>query len=332
MHRRGANRLLAVVAAVCLWSVGSTAVRSEWLPVNQPMLPPEQSEARRLSREVIVTPMSHVTCPPLYGALPPRSPHSLYPSVPWNQLSSRTDGLDVDRLWRLRYAVYQELISQGSAPLLTLPEMGSGGINQVCLLHGRNDVVTNAQLIRIIGRAYPEVPPIIVAGAIAQQASDVERVFGVDILEQVVLGVPGLENMSIGIAQLRPTEAHLWGLGAVDLFDPAIAIYGMFTKVQLSVDRIAELQNPLAPVRSTDRYMLLSLAQNSPRAVDDFFKVGGDWSALLAKHNNTRVMRYYLVHFDWLVAHGWELPSDVDLEVWRSIVFSARVRDRDGAQ
>ena len=193
----------------------------------------------------------------------------------------------------------------------------------IALLHGRSDVLDNVTLIVDIAPDYEGIPAIMVAAAIAHQASDIERAFGVDILEQVALNVPGLDNMSIGIAQLRPSETESLGLGDVDLFEPEFAIRGMFSKMTTSDARIDALQSPISPLPPTDRLMLLSLAQNSPTAVDAFFAAGGDWPAVLAEANNQRVMRYFLVHLDWLLETGWELSGEIDLERWRAIVFSA---------
>jgi hypothetical protein len=266
-------------------------------------------------------------CPQRYPAIPPHSPHSSYHAVDWHCYPGQDTEPAGDPLWRARYLVYQELITYWSRS--AVPEKGTEAVpvesSAIALLHGRNDVLDNATLIAEVAPDYPEIPAIFVAASIAHQASDVERAFGVDILEQIAINFPGLDNMSIGIAQLRPTETESLGLGEVDLFDPEFAIDGMFTKIRLSGVRIDELQNPISPVPPTDRAMLLSLAQNSPTAVDAFFAAGGDWDAVLAQANNQRVMRYFMVHLDWLVECGWELPGDVDLGRWRAIVFSAPV-------
>jgi hypothetical protein len=230
-----------------------------------------------------------------------------------------------DAFWEARYAIYQGLISQGSAPLLNsdLGYLESSDGTPICLLHGRSDVLQNATLIRYIGALHPETPPIIVAAAIAEQASDVERVFGVDILEEAALTVlPGKEDMSIGIAQLRPTEMISLGLGGVDLFDPEMAVRGMYAKLALAGELMDDLASADAPLSPTERYMLLSLAQNHLGTVNDYYAVDGDWDQLMAMGNYARIMRYFLVHLDWLHESGWELPPDVDLDRWRRVVFS----------
>ncbi|MCU0519765.1 MAG: hypothetical protein MUF84_03595 [Anaerolineae bacterium] len=245
----------------------------------------------------------------------------------WAQVPDPTDEDAGDTLWEARYLIYQELISQGSTPLFR-----SGGDyleaedgTPICLLHGRSDVLDNSELIRTVAAEYPSIAPVVVAACIAEQASDVERIFGLDVLEKTILSVPGQENMSIGIAQIRPTEAMSLGLtlDPLDLFDPEIAVRGMVAKLRSVDQRIDTLQDPDNPVSLTERYMLLSLGQNSPGIADEYFQEAGNWNVLLSRDNNARVMRYFLVHLDWLVANGWELPEDVDLDHWRKIAFSS---------
>ncbi len=238
--------------------------------------------------------------------------------------------LEQELVHAARYTVYQGLISQGSC---SLPQVAAGapegeGEALLCPLHGRADVTANAETILAQGGEYLDVPPILVAAAIAEQASDVERLFGLDVLEKTVLQFPGKDNMSIGIAQLRPAEAQTLGLGAADLFDPEVAVRGMYAKIQQGNQRIDQLQDPAAPLSRTDRYMLLSLAQNNASVIEYFFELDGDWGQFLLHGNNARVMRYYLTHLDWLVANGWTLPEGVDLARWRQIVFS----DYEGPQ
>ena len=225
--------------------------------------------------------------------------------------------------WRKRYEWYQLLITTASEPLLEVATAPTDADKPALrLLHGRADVQANAALIQAEGRAYPDVPPVLVAAAIAEQASDVERIFGTDTLEKAALELPGLENMSIGIAQLRPTEIEGLGLGEADPFDPETAVRGMYAKIDLGNRRITELEDPAAPLSLTERYMLLSLAQNGTCEVDEYFALGGDWTTILLQDNNARVMRYFLVHLDWLLLNGWELPGDVNLDYWRELVFS----------
>jgi len=243
----------------------------------------------------------------------------------WRQYQAAVDKLEEDRLWEARYLIYQELISRSSAPLLFSDlgffELGDG--TPICLLHGRTDVLDNAETIRAVTDEYPRIPAIMVAAAIAEQASDVERIFGVDILEKAILSLPGRENMCIGIAQLRPTEAMSLGLGLADLFRPEAAVRGMCAKLNSANEHIDLLRDQTTPISPTDRYMLLSLAQNNLGSIDDYNRVGGDWDKLLRMHNYARVMRYFLIHLDWLVANGWKPPDGVDLDQWRRIAFSS---------
>ncbi len=245
----------------------------------------------------------------------------------WTQEPEVGEGDSIDALWEARYLLYQELISQGSAPLFRSGDdyLETEDGTPICLLHGRSDVLNNADLIRRVAAEYPAVAPVMVAAAIAEQASDVERIFGLDILEQTTLFLPGKENMSVGIAQIRPTEAVSLGiaLDPMDLFDPEIAVRGMVAKYRVTNEHIDSNQNPGAPLSLTERYMLLSLGQNSPGVADDFYAAAGNWAVLLGQNNNARVMRYFLVHLDWLLANGWELPEDVDLDFWRKVAFSS---------
>ncbi len=232
--------------------------------------------------------------------------------------------IEEGRRWEATYLVYQELISEGSAPLL-FPNGGyleSSDGTPVCLVHGRSDVQDNADLIRNLGSEYPGIPPVLVAASIAEQASDVERIFGLDIWEKAALAFPGWDDMSIGIAQLRHTEAISLGLGSGDLFDPETAVRGMYSKLQSADQQIDLIQDPASPLPLTDRYMLLSLAQNNPGSIYEYMQTSSDWKVLLSRRNNARVMRYYLVHLDWLLANGWSLPGGVDLDLWRQIVFT----------
>ncbi len=286
-------------------------------PVHTPA--PQASEA--------TDPVCHRPCPPLFPVYPPHSPGSPHRPVAWHYYP-RGGSADGDLLWKARYTVYQELTTHWSRSRVPRDESGimpeEGKI--ITVLHGRNDVLENAALILDAGQAYPEIPAIYVAAAIAHQASDIERIFGVDLLEELALNLPGLDDMSIGIAQIRPSETDWLGLGEVDLFEPEVAVEGMYNKFTHASARIDAVQSPLSPLPPTDRAMLLSLAQNSPAAVDAFFAAGGNWDLVLAQANNQRVMRYFLVHLDWLVNSGWELPGDVDLDRWRAIVFSAPAR------
>ncbi|MEZ4769338.1 MAG: hypothetical protein R2844_13040 [Caldilineales bacterium] len=126
------------------------------------------------------------------------------------------------------------------------------------LLHGRQDVLANSELIR---RFAVQDLELIVAASIAHQASDIkDRPFGADAVETFVL-----ENVnpdaSVGIAQLRPSEVVYWApeLIGADLLEPEIAVRVMTAKLEKADHYIARTY-PEASV--TDRTMLLALAQN----------------------------------------------------------------------
>ena len=214
--------------------------------------------------------------------------------------------------WWARYAFMQTAMTIGSSyPLRPL-------------LHGRQDARQNSHTIKSLAADYQDVAPVMVAAAIAEQASDVERLFGIDLWERAALSVlPSKQDMSRGIAQLRPSEQAGLGL-AGDLFDPATAIEGMYAKVSAASARIGEL-DPSESLAPTDRCMLLALAQNSGTGVvDQFFQANKDWATMLdpGKGNNARILRYFTLHLDWLLQEGWELPDGVDKDRWRQIVFA----------
>ena len=198
--------------------------------------------------------------------------------VVWTQELDSADEDAGDTLWEARYRIYQELISQGSAPLFRSGEdyLEAEDGTPICLLHGRSDVLANSELIQSVAEEYPGVAPAMVAAAIAEQASDLERIFGLDVLEKTTLFFPGQEDMSVGIAQIRPTEAMSLGLSLdpLDLFDPEIAVRGMVAKLRAVDERISALQDPAHPISLTERYMLLSLGQNSAGIVDGYVAAG----------------------------------------------------------
>lgn len=274
-------------------------------------------------------PRLHSWGPPVVCAAPVRkilsaseSPDDVYKILYQHRLA---EGLGKeDRFWEARYLLYQGLISRGSTSLLPpdAKDVVSGESLSLCPLHGRADVLDTEYLITALAGDYPDVEPIMVAAAIAEQASDVERVFGLDVLEKAVLSLSEENDLSVGIAQLRPQEAASLGLEDTDLFDPETAVRGMYVKIQAANERIDLLDDPDAPISLTDRMMLLSLAQNEIGNIDEFFSLQSDWTLMLGRDNHARVMRYFLVHLDWLIVNGWTLPEDVDLVQWRETVFS----------
>jgi RHS repeat-associated protein len=101
---------------------------------------------------------------------------------------------------------------------------------------GRKEVIRNAEQISALSTDY-SVDATMVAAAIAQQASDVERILG-DFSDELSEEVGAL---SVGISQLHRTELkefHAKGLLpsdiALDPYDPEVAIRGMAAKIQLN--------------------------------------------------------------------------------------------------
>ncbi|MBN2392409.1 MAG: DUF11 domain-containing protein [Anaerolineae bacterium] len=226
--------------------------------------------------------------------------------------------------WWIRYQFMQAGMSYGSHFSVFIPGP-TLGIIRPPILHGRRDVRLNRDMIQSVAVDYSDIAPIWIAAAIAEQASDVERFSGTDALEKTVLFFfPNKKgDMSRGIAQLKQSEQAGLGLTGQDLFDPAVAIQGMYAKVSAANNRINEL-DPTGSLAATDRYMLLALAQNSgSEPINLFFgDAKQDWKTMLGTKNWALILRYYTLHLDWLISMGWELPEGIDLDKWRETVFS----------
>ena len=224
------------------------------------------------------------------------------------------------------YDLVQNQFSFFSAP-------GSGP-----LIHGRQDVLANSELIR---RFAVQDMELIVAASIAHQASDIkDRPFGADALETFVL-----ENVkpdaSVGIAQLRPSEVVYWApeLIGADLLDPEVAVRVMTAKLE-KADRTISRTYP--NVNATDRTMLLALVQNDSSeiamhdTIDAFFvTANGDWPTLLASDQAksrgwTKQLRLMLVQVDWLVSEGWPKPAGLDRDRWAQVAFPLSNLDTGG--
>jgi len=220
----------------------------------------------------------------------------------------------------LRYGVWQTAITYYSR---------LGWVSSP-LLHGRSDVVTNADLIR---RYTPDHLELMVAASIAHQASDPkDRPYGTDAVEKVV----GLidSDQSVGIAQLRPGEIEEWApaLAGRSRFEPDVAIRVMAAKLQDTERYILWQAMEYGSTSQTSRFMLLALAQNCSessqvrRTVDTFFGYRGSWEEMLRDEQFgalwTEQLRLILVHVDWLTSQGWELPEGVDLDAWRQTAFA----------
>lgn len=221
--------------------------------------------------------------------------------------------------WRGRYELWQGGLTAYSG--------GDG----TPLIHGREDVLAHAKVIRLLATKDLE---LILAASIAHQASDLkDRPFGSDLIEELWLTYVD-PDASVGIAQLRPNEAMRWEptLTERDLLTPTFAIRIMSAKLT-EADRYLRSQHQETP--PTDRYMLLALAQNtaSPQAmhmtIDYFFGTAGrDWQQMLASElarqwDWQEQLRLVVLHWDWLVATGWLAPPGVDINLWRQIAFSS---------
>lgn len=197
------------------------------------------------------------------------------------------------------------------------------------LVHGRQDVLANSELIRRFAMQDLE---LIVAASIAHQASDIkDRPFGADAVETFVL-----ENVnpdaSVGIAQLRASEVVYWApeLIGADLLEPEVAVRIMTAKLE-KANRYISRTYP--EVNATDRTMLLALVQNDSNeimmhnTIDAFFvAANGDWETMLAldqakSRDWAEQLRLVLVQADWLVSKGWPKPAGLERNRWAQIAF-----------
>jgi len=82
--------------------------------------------------------------------------------------------------------------------------------------------------------------------------------------------------------------------------------------------------------------MLLALAQNANlHPINNFFdpEVGGKWEKMLPISNYARVLRYSLLHLEWLITtREWIIPEDLDLSRWRELAFSYYAEASDAGQ
>jgi hypothetical protein len=204
------------------------------------------------------------------------------------------------------------------------------GLGPISPIQGRREVLAHAEEIK---RWAPDDLELLVAAAIAHQASDFkDRPFGTDALEAVWRKLVD-DNISVGIAQLRQEEVVLWApyLQGVDLLSPDAAIRIMTAKLSQSNSYIFH-NHPEAA--ATDRFMLLALAQNAASAstmrstVEYFFEAAGaDWAEMLASERAEKMdwqeqLRLVLLHTVWLMEQGWPLPDGLDLDFWSRIAFS----------
>lgn len=206
----------------------------------------------------------------------------------------------------------------------------SSALGPAALIHGREDVLANAEAIR---KWAPADLELLVAASIAHQASDVkDRPFGLNLVEEFWREHVNA-NASVGIAQLRPEEVGYWAPEMVgcDLLTPEVAIRVMTAKLA-KANRAIKLAYPDAS--DSDRYMLLALAQNASsdltvqKTIDYFFQEAGqDWQAMLAsewgqEQDWQEQLRLVLVHLDWLLTQGWEKPAGLDRDYWARLAFT----------
>ncbi len=204
------------------------------------------------------------------------------------------------------------------------------GLGPISPIQGRREVMRHADEIK---QWAPDDLEMLVAASIAHQASDFkDRPFGTDAVEVVWRALVD-DNISVGIAQLRREEVAYWApyLQGVDVLSPEMAIFVMIGKLRQSNDYIL-YRHP--KVSDTDRFMLLSLAQNTSssgmmRSTVDFYVdvADGDWMTMLAserakEHDWQEQLRLVLLHVDWLIEQGWLAPVGLDREYWSRVAFS----------
>ena len=222
--------------------------------------------------------------------------------------------------WWLRYGLWQAGMTYYS---------GFGRVHHP-LLHGRNDVAANIESIQ---RSAPRHLELMVAASIAHQASDPkDRPYGTDAVEVMAGWVDS--NQSVGIAQLRPGEIEEWApaLTGQSRFDPEVAVRVMAGKLKDTEQYIYGQGMKYGSVSKTSRFTLLALAQNCAtrnqmeRTVNSFFEYGGSWDQMFSdqQHGDTwkEQLRLVILHMDWLILQGWELPDGVDLDCWRRTAFA----------
>jgi hypothetical protein len=222
-----------------------------------------------------------------------------------------------DMRWLVTYGFWQGGISSVS------------NWDDVSPAHGRSDVEAHAEKIRAVA---PRMLELLVAAAIAHQASDLkDRPFGTDAVENFWVDYVD-PDASVGIAQLRPSEVAEWfpELAGCDLLDPYNAVMVMTAKLTAADSYIRKTYGDL-PV--TDRYMLLALVQNTSDRITmkqtvDYFvhDAGRDWEVMLLLEEGQQrdwreQLRLILLQVDWLIEQNWSTPPDLDLDYWRVTAF-----------
>lgn len=226
--------------------------------------------------------------------------------------------------WWLRYVWWQGWMNLASLPR-PLGPIGS-------VAHGRMDVFWHGRDISTFaGSSFYE---LIVGASIAHQGSALERAWGADIPEELVRTLPNFSNMSMGPAQVRPSEIAEWAphLRGKDVIDPDVGIEVTAKKIRATDDYILNHPGAEIGIAITDRYMLMALAQNCStratmqRTIDTFFDVRMKWSDMLSHRDYgegwKEQLRFVALHIDWLAMWGWEVPTGLDMDYWRRTAFS----------
>jgi RHS repeat-associated protein len=136
----------------------------------------------------------------------------------------------------------------------------------------------------------------------------------------LILAGGSYEGHSWGIGQIRPDEARAaGGAGKEDLFDPKASIHYMAYKLGAANAEINRHSN----VSPLDRFMLLSIAQNSGvGAVNGYFNAGNWKGYLTADPGAANQLWAMLARYEWLVHNaGWSLPEGVSLDEYRKTLL-----------
>jgi RHS repeat-associated protein len=202
-------------------------------------------------------------------------------------------------------------------------------VSAVGLAHGRDDIKQNAGFITSFAR---EEHQLIVAASIAHQGSDIlERPFGTNGIERAFrLFKP---NMSVGIAQLRPSEVEFYSPQTIghDLQDPRIGVYVMADKIEFLDQYIQQSAGETGRnISQTDRFMLISIAQNggnvdaARRPIDYFFEGSGHgWRPMFLQNQDWQdTLRLVVLQIEWLLTQGYELPEGVNFEEMKKTAFT----------
>ncbi len=177
---------------------------------------------------------------------------------------------------------------------------------------------------------HNDIPALILAASVIHQSDPVwpDRLIG-DEPERFLWRFR--PEMSVGLGQIRAQEAQRFGGPGKeqDLFNPISSIEYLARKIADADGYIQGQQGWSA----TDRFMLLSIAQNDgTEPVQEFFETyHGDWQAFLfdtrGGQRHPEELRWQLWSIlqktGWLLyeKQGWELPPGVDLDEYRERLY-----------